>query len=291
MSTKTRILEFLEAKGLNNREFYSAVGLSNGYLDKVENLGSDKIERIIYKYPELNVEWLILGTGSMFKKIAPNPAPNPAPNGNYDQNKPGAMEIVLKENDAGKNYGKVSTMPKVITVDSRGEENVIYVPVKARAGYLTGYGDAHFIEKLPAYRVPGLNNGSYRIFEVDGNSMFNTLADGDKVASRWQMLSEIRDDRVYILVTNNDGIIIKRLINRYEEGKIIAKSDNNHKGEYPDLLIDIHEIAEVWYVVERYTRQMSRPGEIYKRVVDLEGDMAMMKDLVKKLNQGGLNKA
>lgn len=32
-------------------------------------------------------------------------------------------------------------MPQVITVDSQGNENVIMVPVKARAGYLNGYSD------------------------------------------------------------------------------------------------------------------------------------------------------
>jgi transcriptional regulator with XRE-family HTH domain len=168
-------------------------------------------------------------------------------------------------------------MPRIVTMDSQGNENAVYVPVKARAGYLLGYGDPAFIEKLPAYRLPGHAHGTYRIFEVDGVSMFNTLQDKDRVVARWTPVSELRDDRVHVLLTKNDGIIIKRVLNRLSEGKLVCKSDNNHKGEYPNIVLDIHEVLEAWYVVERWTRQLPSPGEIYKRIVDLEADMAIIK--------------
>jgi len=173
-------------------------------------------------------------------------------------------------------------LPRVVTVDSQGNENAVYVPVKARAGYLLGYGDANFIEKLPAYRLPGHAHGTYRIFEVDGVSMFPTLQDRDRVVTRWTAISEISDDRVYVLLTKNDGIVIKRVLNRLMDGKLICKSDNNHKGEYPNLVLDIHEVLEAWYVVERWTRQLPSPGEIYKRIVDLEADMALIKQKLLK---------
>jgi transcriptional regulator with XRE-family HTH domain len=167
--------------------------------------------------------------------------------------------------------------PKIITIDSRGEENIIFVPVRARAGYLLGYGDAQFIQSLPAYRLPGYTNGTFRIFEVEGHSMFPTLQDGDRVISRWSDIADVRDDRVYVLVTRTEGVLIKRLINRYNEGKMIVKSDNNHAGEFPTLVLDIDEIAEIWYVVERWTRQLPGPGEIYKRLINIEAEMAMLK--------------
>lgn len=167
--------------------------------------------------------------------------------------------------------------PKIITMDSQGEENIIYVPVKARAGYMLGYGDPQFIQSLSAYRLPGYTNGTYRIFEVEGHSMFPTLQDADRVISRWADISDVRDDRVYVLVTRSQGILIKRLINRYHEGKIIVKSDNNHAGEFPTIVLDVDEVAEIWYVVERWTRQLPGPGEIYKRLVNIEAELAMLK--------------
>jgi transcriptional regulator with XRE-family HTH domain/signal peptidase I len=167
--------------------------------------------------------------------------------------------------------------PKIITVDSQGEENIIYVPVKARAGYMSGYSDPLFIQSLSAYRLPGYTNGTYRIFEVEGHSMFPTLQDADRVIARWADISEVRDDRVYVLVTRHQGVLIKRLINRYHEGKIIVKSDNNQTGEFPSIVFDVDEVAEIWYVVERWTRQLPGPGEIYKRLVNIEAELAMLK--------------
>jgi transcriptional regulator with XRE-family HTH domain/signal peptidase I len=167
--------------------------------------------------------------------------------------------------------------PKIITMDSQGEENIIYVPVKARAGYMSGYGDPLFIQSLSAYRLPGYTNGTYRIFEVEGHSMFPTLQDADRVIARWADISEVRDDRVYVLVTRFQGVLIKRLINRYHEGKIIVKSDNNQTGEFPTIVLDVEDVAEIWYVVERWTRQLPGPGEIYKRLVNIEAELAMLK--------------
>lgn len=182
-----------------------------------------------------------------------------------------AQPLVLKE----------PALPKLITVDSAGNENVLYVPVKARAGYLAGFADPVYVESLAAYRLPGYNNATYRIFEVDGISMYNTLQDKDRCVARWAQVSAIRDDRVYVLVTRNDGLLIKRCINRFQEGKIICKSDNNHSGEYPPIVLDISDIQEVWYVVERWTRQLPPPGELYKRISNLEADMALLKDRLK----------
>lgn len=178
---------------------------------------------------------------------------------------------------------KEQTVPIIVTVDSRGQENVLFVPVKARAGYLLGFGDPNFIETLSAYRIPGLNHGTFRIFEVEGHSMFNTLHDKDKVICRWDSIQNVKDDRVYVLVTKNDGILVKRLINRHSEGVMICKSDNNYKGEYPAIVLNIDHIQEVWYVTDRWTKQLPSPGEIYKRIIDLEADMILMKDkLLKK---------
>lgn len=67
MSSVQRIIAFIEFKGMNKSEFYKKSKLSNGYLDKVKELGADKIESIISEFPDLSVEWLITGKGEMLK--------------------------------------------------------------------------------------------------------------------------------------------------------------------------------------------------------------------------------
>jgi hypothetical protein len=63
--TTERILQYLDYKGINKRQFYLKTGLSNGFLDKVKDIGSSKIEIIIYCYPDINPMWLLTGKGKM----------------------------------------------------------------------------------------------------------------------------------------------------------------------------------------------------------------------------------
>ncbi|MCV9932514.1 peptidase S24 [Flavobacterium sp. LS1R47] len=63
-----RILQFIEYKGINKRKFYIETGLSNGFLDKVKDIGASKIEHILNAYPEICTEWLLTGNGDMLLK-------------------------------------------------------------------------------------------------------------------------------------------------------------------------------------------------------------------------------
>lgn len=77
MSSVARIKAYIDFKGIKKTDFYKKTGLSNGYLDKVKDLGSEKIESIIYVYKDLNLEWLITGNGQMLKEATPTSGPTP----------------------------------------------------------------------------------------------------------------------------------------------------------------------------------------------------------------------
>lgn len=175
--------------------------------------------------------------------------------------------------------------PKVVTVDSSGRDNVALVHVKARAGYLLGYGDPKYVQKLPTFSLPGLRNGSFRAFEVEGFSMYNTIGPGDIVIGSYvEQARHCRDERVYIFVTKDDGILIKRAINRVDkEGKFILKSDNiTDRDQYPITLLDVSQISEIWYVEAVLSKNLRAPSAIYNRLTDLEAELAIIKS---KINQ------
>jgi transcriptional regulator with XRE-family HTH domain len=210
-------------------------------------------------------------------------------NGNLKGN--GKGNLSLKNNHSEGQLSVLSEaemhyrLPQVITVDSAGNENVVMVPVRARAGYLNGYADPVFIEKLPAFRLPGLNTGTFRLFEVEGLSMYPTLQSGDIVIGQYvDQLRVIRDDRIYVVVTKNDGLVVKRLLNRIEkDGKLILKSDNYKEREsYPTIICDPADVIEVWYATGFISRQMRPPAELYNRFIDLEGRFTLLEDLVRK---------
>lgn len=180
-----------------------------------------------------------------------------------------------------------SGMPQVIAVNETGDENVVYVPVQARAGYLNGYGDPEYIESLPSFHMPHLTNGTYRCFEVKGNSMVRTFFDGDLVFGKYvEDLRDIKDGRVYVIVSKNEGVVLKRVINRVEERqKLILKSDNKD-GNYPTYTIDAEDIEEMWYVTMYASKQMPEPVDIYDRLHDLESKIV---DLESALHRRSLN--
>lgn len=182
-------------------------------------------------------------------------------------------------------YKIASKMPLVITLDTAGNENVVMVPVKARAGYLSGYGDPKFIQTLPAYRLPGINNGTYRMFEVQGHSMVPSLYDKDIViCSNVSQLKDIRNDRVHVVVTKTDGIVIKVVLNRIEkDGKLILKSENiKEKETYPPIICNPDDILEIWYAVALISRNFRRSSEHYNRLVDVESRLTILEQKFKK---------
>lgn len=224
----------------------------------------------------------------------------PQPDGSRKRTKPGydVLMAIIEEFDIDPDYlfGKSEDMlrsqhqgnpsytgvPQVVAVDPSGNENVLYVPVKARAGYLSGYGDTEFIETLPSFHMPHLTNGTYRCFEVHGNSMVRTFFDGDLVFGRYvESLTDIKDGRIYVVVSKNDGIVLKRVINRIEErGKLILKSDNNN-GNYPTYTIDAEDVMEVWYVTMFASKQMPEPVDVYDRLHELESQLVSLKESIR----------
>src|SRR3546814_7467339 len=73
-----------------------------------------------------------------------------------------------------------------ISVDKSNNENVEFVPVKAKAGYASGgYSDPEYIAGLPRFSIPNLpRNGTYRIFPITGDSML-PVPDGSEVTGRF----------------------------------------------------------------------------------------------------------
>ncbi len=201
----------------------------------------------------------------------------------FSPEQPDEKDLMLRAAFPQKGEKGYSAIPKIITVDNSGNDNIIYVPVKARAGYLLGYGDAEFMETLPTFRLPGLNNATYRMFEVEGPSMAPNVLHGDRIIGEWiDQLDKIRDNRVYVVV-HKGGVAVKRLVNRLKErGKIYLKSDTiAHRHEFPTIEIDPEDIKEVWYGRMKISSDFSEPAEVYHRLADLEMDVMEMKRMIK----------
>lgn len=68
---KQRILHFAETLGISKRNFYAQVGISRGTLESKTGITEDVVAKFIAAFPDVNVEWLITGTGEMKKQHQP----------------------------------------------------------------------------------------------------------------------------------------------------------------------------------------------------------------------------
>ena len=65
---KERMRKFIDSKCMSIREFERECGVSSGLLNNMERgFGKKTQRRIFERFPELNPEWLILGTGEMLR--------------------------------------------------------------------------------------------------------------------------------------------------------------------------------------------------------------------------------
>lgn len=125
-----------------------------------------------------------------------------------------------------------------------GRTVIPFVPVKAAAGYLNGYGDPEFIDELNTFTLPMLAGGDYRAFEILGDSMMPTPSGSVIVGERVQNLEEVKTNQTYIVVSKSDGIVYKRILkNNRQKNKVTLVSDNP---AYQPYLVNSEDILEVW---------------------------------------------
>lgn len=82
-----RILQIVEYKESSKRQFYIKTELSNGFLDKVKDVGASKLEKILNTYPDINPVWLLTGKGEMLI----------SPDGNERSSGSDNVEVLKKE--------------------------------------------------------------------------------------------------------------------------------------------------------------------------------------------------
>ena len=131
-----------------------------------------------------------------------------------------------------------------ITVDEEDRENIELVGEKASAGYLNGYADPEYIQALPRFQLPFLPLGTYRAFEIKGDSML-PLQSGSIVISEYiSDWHDIKDGNTYVVVSREEGVVYKRVFNTIaENGKLTLQSDNP---SYSPFTIPIDDVMEVW---------------------------------------------
>jgi transcriptional regulator with XRE-family HTH domain len=169
----------------------------------------------------------------------------------------------------------------IVTVDENQKDNIELVPHKAAAGYLNGYADTEYVKELPRFRLPILGQGTYRAFEISGDSMLPILPGTIVIGEYVDDIRSVKNGKTYILVTNREGIVYKRVFNYItESGKLFLVSDNRHYAPYQ---IDADDIVEAW-VAKAYI-SVQFPDMDSKNDVSVEQLAGLVLDLQKEILQ------
>lgn len=235
MSTRERFYEVRDALGLTDYKIQTSVeGITKNMLDKlrqgiVTEVSIKILKPFIEAYPQVNVNYILTGSGSMF---------------NQEQ---GVIEA------------RVEAKP----IDTNIIIQVPLVNQYAYAGYLSGYQTDTYIDSLPT--IPFIAEhemkGNYIAFEVKGDSMNDgteeSYLEGDKLFCREIPQHLWVDSKLHIrkwdfVIVHEEGILIKRIIDHDVQNHTITVHSLNDF--YPDKVIDLADVRQIFNVVE-----MQRP--------------------------------
>lgn len=195
---KDRLTKFLEYKGYGQLKFENTAGLGRGFVNKVGfNINAKSLEKIAKAYPELNIDWLRSGHGSML-------------NGEN-----GDSEVTLNT-------------PREEQKGATEEENtatwVLLLPVTAQGGSLNDFVVS--VKESDCEKVVSPIRGVDFAMTVSGDSMSPEYPNGSRIfIKRINERAFIEWGKVYVLDTCN-GTVIKILVPAEKEGYVKCVSIN-----------------------------------------------------------------
>lgn len=130
-----------------------------------------------------------------------------------------------------------------ITVNDDKEGNIELVDTKAEAGYLESFQDPEYIRDLPKIRFPNIPEGTYRGFEIHGDSMQPLESGTIVICSYIESLKDVKDGHTYVVASQRDGLVFKRLRNDRKKGVLTLISDNER---YLPYEIAYEDVDELW---------------------------------------------
>jgi len=193
----------------------------------------------------------------------------------------------LLEHDI-ENLGRKAIQPRGINIltiaaDDSDRENITLVGQKASAGYLNGYADPVYMETLPQFHLPNLSRqATYRAFELAGDSMLPLIPGTIVIGAYVEQLKQIKSGRTYVLVTQTEGVVYKRVFNYLSEnGKLFLVSDNEH---YKPYEVRGEDVLEIWEAKAFISTDFPNPGD-KKKPLTLEDLGEMIRDIHADLKQ------
>lgn len=223
------IYKFIDYKSITVYEFSKLCGLSNGYLAKQRankgNISSQIINKILKKYPEINLEWLLSGKGNMIKATYPE----------TDKNRS------LNESTPIYNHKKEIDQTKIL---SKGEK--IFYASPALSGQSLYSKERKTSASGQIRNIPHLSS-SESFLPVIGYSMPPEIKEGSIIGVKQITdLDSLNTERACLLITEQECMICLVKQDPNDTGKFICSTPREdifllEKSK----LIELHRITAI----------------------------------------------
>jgi transcriptional regulator with XRE-family HTH domain len=186
-------------------------------------------------------------------------------------------ELLLK--DLGDAKGNYLSRRRAQKMASTSSNEIQLVPVKAAAGYLAGYADPEFLDELNTFTLPMMAPGSYRAFEIVGDSMLPTPSGSVIVGEKIDNFEDLKNNNTYIVISRNEGIVYKRVMkNTRTKNKLTLISDNT---AYQPYNVNTEDVVEVWkaamIISKANTQTLWDVNQLANVVSDLQAQVSQLK--------------
>ena len=203
---KERILQFLDFKRITKYEFYQKTGISNGILSQKNGISEENILKFLSVFNEISLEWLLTGKGDMLK----------------------TDEFINIAVPVSQDEPKAIPFYDGFAVGGKGGFTFTLTQQDVKDYYI----------------VPKFNDKKIDfMIEVTGSSMYPKYNSGDVVACT--IINEntfIQWNKVHVIATREQGLLIKRLHQSKDPEKLTLVSDNKN---YPPFDIPKEEICGI----------------------------------------------
>jgi phage repressor protein C with HTH and peptisase S24 domain len=179
--------------------------------------------------------------------------------------------------ESKKKHLQTDVLPKMISVNETGSENIVLVNEKAAAGYGQNIGDPEYYGQLPAFSFPlfEYRNATFRGFQIAGDSMLPLVHPGDWVlAKAVSSINDIKDHHVYVII-EAESIRLKK-VERSKDGHNLALVSTNT--EYPPVSVNTKDVLEIWEYHSKVSIGMKDTSHltlenIYNEIQDIKKGM------------------
>jgi phage repressor protein C with HTH and peptisase S24 domain len=181
------------------------------------------------------------------------------------------------------NLSKAETLPKIISLNSEKNENIMMVNQRAAAGYPQNVHEREWYKQLPAFDMPlpEFRNATHRGFQIEGDSMMPNLKPDEWVlAKAVPDLNLTSNNKIHVVITY-DTVVVKKLHKLDDPSKIRLISLNR---DYVPFEIKVSEIQELWEVTSKLTFSLDANSEnhLLKELQDSMEDLKTQLKDVKK---------